>query len=114
MSTKDVIGRGGKESSYADADSWGYRLAAGMTYSNVLRAVNLRPRVVWSHDVNGNSPAPTGQFFEGKKAVSVGLGVDYLNRKIQGQISYTSFFGGGRHNVYQDRDFVNFSLSYSF
>ena len=110
----DVIRDGGHNRHYADADSFGYRLATGLIYANVFPAVNLRPSLAWSHDFQGRSPSPSGQFLEDRKSVTVSLRGDYLNRRIRGGISYTSFFGGGRHNAILDRDFVNFSLGYSF
>nr|NIN34837.1 DUF1302 family protein [Gammaproteobacteria bacterium]NIN62350.1 DUF1302 family protein [Gammaproteobacteria bacterium]NIO62359.1 DUF1302 family protein [Gammaproteobacteria bacterium]NIQ20031.1 DUF1302 family protein [Gammaproteobacteria bacterium]NIT06179.1 DUF1302 family protein [Gammaproteobacteria bacterium] len=47
------------------------------------------------------------------KAVSVGLGAEYLN-EWEADLSYTSFFGAGTQNLLYDRDFVSFSISYSF
>jgi hypothetical protein len=94
-----------------NADSWGYRLLAQLSYANVLGAVNLAPRVVFSHDVKGYTPAPLSAFWEGRKAISVGLGGDYINR-LTADLSYTSFFGGGSGNPLRDRDFVRFNITY--
>ncbi len=111
----DVIRIGGSTRNYADQNSWGYRLAAGLTYPNVLGAVNLRPGISWSHDVEGNSPLPNGPgFLENRKSYTLRLGADYLNQTLQAAISYTSFFGAGRYNLLRDRDFINFNISFSF
>ena len=41
---------------YADATSWGYRLAARLDYNNAIGAANLFPYLQFGHDVSGNSP----------------------------------------------------------
>jgi hypothetical protein len=100
-------------SAFADESSWGYRLVARLTYNNAIGAVNLRPRIAWSHDVSGNSPGPGGSFLEGRQAATLGLGADYQNR-VTGDLSYTNFDGAGRYNLTNDRDFVSFNVKYSF
>ena len=74
---------------YASKDSWGYRLVNRFDYENVIGAVQMSPRLVLSHDVNGNGP----NFTEKTKGVSVGLGFNYLQR-WQADIAYTAFIGG--------------------
>ena len=98
---------------FADETSWGYRLVARMTYNNVIGAINLTPRVAWRHDVSGNTPGPGGNFIEGFKQVTVGLGAEYQN-SWRADLSYTPIFGAGSQNLLQDRDFLAFSVSYSF
>ena len=95
----------------ADATSWGYRFAARLDYSNVIDAVNLHPYVQFLHDVSGNSPAPSGPFVEGRTAITIGLRADYLS-SWQADLGYTRFAGDG--NELADRDFVSFSVKYSF
>ena len=96
---------------YADATSWGYRFVAQLGYSNVIDAVNLRPYVQFLHDVSGNSPAPSGPFVEGRTALTIGLRADYLS-SWQANLGYTRLAGDG--NELADRDFVSFSVKYSF
>jgi len=96
-----------------DADSWGYRLLAALTYDGVLGGFTVAPRVAWLHDVNGTTPSPGGAFVAGRKAVSVGVAVDYTNT-WRLQLDYTSLFGAGRFNLVNDRDFVRFQLSYFY
>jgi hypothetical protein len=98
---------------FADATSWGYRIAGRMTYNNFLGSINVSPRFAWSHDVNGITPGPGGNFQEGRKAITVGVGMDYQN-EWQADLGYTNFFGAGRHNLLRDRDFVAFNVKYSF
>jgi len=98
---------------FADAFSWGYRLAIRGDISNAIGAVNLQPSIAFNHDVNGTSPAPISNFVEKRKAMTFGLGANYLNR-WQANLSYTNNFGGGKYNVLRDRDFVSATISYSF
>jgi hypothetical protein len=98
---------------FADATSWGYRMVGRLDYNNVLGAINLHPRIEWRHDVSGISPGPGGNFIEGNKAVTAGLGASYQNA-WNADLSYTSFFGAGAQNLIYDRDFLSFSVNYSF
>jgi hypothetical protein len=100
-------------SAFADANSWGYRAVYRLDYNNAVGAVNLSPRLAWAHDVNGTTPGPGGNFLEGRRAVTVGLGATYLSA-WSGDLSYTSFFGAGRRNLINDRDFVALNVKYSF
>jgi hypothetical protein len=100
------------EKLFADQNSWGYRCATVFTYDNVFGALKVSPRLVFSHDVEGNSPA--GQpFQEGRRVFSIGVNVGYIGR-ITSDLSYTTFFGAGDYNVLNDRDFLNFNLRYYF
>ena len=95
----------------ADATSWGYRMAARLDYNNAIGAVNLFPYVQWRHDVDGNSPAPSGSFSEDLTALTLGLRADYLN-SWRAKVAYTRY--GGRRNTLRDRDFISASINYSF
>jgi hypothetical protein len=98
---------------FADATSWGYVLVGRLDYYNVIRSVNLSPRIGWKHDVQGNAPGPGGNFLEGRKAISFGLNAVYQN-SWSADINYTNYFGAGRHNLINDRDFISFNIKYSF
>ncbi len=93
--------------------SWGYRMAAQLTYDNVFASINLSPRIQWAHDVEGISPQPAGPFREGRKAISVGLKATYL-QEWELDLAYTDFFGAGKYNLLNDRDFFSAILKYSF
>ena len=95
----------------ADATSFGYRMAARLDYNNAIGAVNLFPYLQFQHDVNGNSPSPSGPFVEGRTALTLGVRADYLNR-WQAGLGYTRY--AGRGNEVSDRDFVSASVKYSF
>ncbi|MED5609057.1 DUF1302 domain-containing protein [Pseudomonas sp. JH-2] len=115
----NTVGANGKNvSRYCDSDgftttdSWGYRMRAIWDYNDVFAGVNLKPSLAWSHDVDGFSPGPGGNFEEGRKAISLGLDADYLNT-YTASLSYTNFFGGD-YNTSSDRDFVALSLGVNF
>jgi hypothetical protein len=98
---------------FASSTSWGYRLLTRWSYDNVFSAVNLNPRLAWSHDVYGTSPGPGGNFIEGRKALSVGLTGIY-QQTWSADIAYTRYMGAGRYNLLNDRDFVSFNIKTSF
>jgi len=98
---------------FTTSNSWGYRARAIWDYPNAIAGVNLRPSVAWAHDVEGYSPGPGANFEEGRKAVSLGLNAEYQNT-YTADLSYTSFFGGGKYNTQRDRDFVALSFGMSF
>ncbi|MEO1596545.1 MAG: DUF1302 domain-containing protein [Pseudomonadota bacterium] len=90
--------------------SWGYRLRGSLTYNSAIAGINLTPSIAWSHDVDGYSP--NTNFIEDRKALSVALGADYLNR-YSASLSYTAF-SGSDWNLQKDRDFISLSLSVEF
>jgi hypothetical protein len=100
-------------SAFPTTASWGYRMAAQLTYNNAIEAINLSPRIQWAHDVQGISPQPAGPFREGRKAISIGLKATYLE-EWEADIAYTNFFGAGRYNLLSDRDFFTATIKYSF
>lgn len=95
---------------FTDDFSWGYRVRAGLEYTDVLAGINLTPNMAWSHDVKGTSPAPN--FVEDRIALSVGVTADYLN-VYRADLSYTSYFGAD-YDELKDRDFVSLSFSVAF
>lgn len=98
---------------FPSAFAWGYRFVAKLDYNNVFAGINVSPKVVFSHDVNGITPDPLFLFVEDRKAVSLGLGFDYQSR-WSADLNYNSFFGGvGTTNQMEDRDYVSFNIKYS-
>lgn len=94
-------------------NAWGYVLAGRFEFNNAIGAVNMVPRFSFAQDVNGISPGPGGAFLEGRKALTVGLGLQYrFNWELD--VSYTSFFGADRYNLVNDRDFIAGNLKFSF
>ncbi|MBP6519247.1 DUF1302 domain-containing protein [Shewanella sp.] len=93
--------------------AWGYRLVGKADFNNVFAGVNMSPRVIFSHDVDGITPDPMFLFTEGRKSVALGVNFDYQNR-WGADISYNNFFGGvGTTNAMADRDYVSFNIKYS-
>jgi hypothetical protein len=100
-------------SRFADSTSWGYRMVGRLDYNNAIGAVTLSPRIAWQHDVQGTTPGPGGNFVEGRKAITFGIGADYQLR-WGADLSYTNFFGAGRYNLINDRDIIAANIKYSF
>jgi hypothetical protein len=98
---------------FADATSWGYQIQGRLDYLNAIGAINILPRFAWRHDVSGIAPVGLSGFREGNKALTLGVSATYQN-EWDVDFSYTNFFGAGRHNLLNDRDFFAFSISYSF
>lgn len=101
------------QSRFADATSWGYRLAVRFDYLGLIGAWNFTPRLVWSHDVSGTTPGPGGSFVEDRIGATVGIGASY-QATLEFDASYTIFDGAGRYNELLDRDFFAMSVKYSF
>ena len=99
---------------FADATSWGYRIAGRLDYNNALfGAINLQPRFAWQHDVSGITPGPGGNFIEDRKILSLGIRASYLNQ-WEADLSYTTYLGNDEQNLLHDRDFLAFNVKYAF
>lgn len=105
-------GRYCENDGFTTTDSWGYRMRAIWEFNNAIVGINLKPSLAWSHDVDGYSPGPGGNFEEGRKAVSLGLDADYLNT-YTASLYYTNFFDG-KYSTVDDRDFVAMSVGVNF
>ena len=106
------LSRNCENDGFTTADSWGYRMRAIWDYNDVFAGVNLKPNVAWSHDVDGYSPGPGGNFEEGRKAISLGVDADYMNT-YTASLSYTNYFDG-KYSTLVDRDFVALSFGVNF
>ena len=109
--TATPLDTGGIGDEIADATSFGYRAAARLDYNNAIGAARLSPYMQLQHDLSGSSPGPSGPFVEGRKVLTLGVGVSYLER-WRGNLGYTMHTGG--NNQLSDRDFIAASVSYSF
>jgi len=98
---------------FADDFSWGYRLLVRATYNDAIGPVTVEPRLAWAHDVSGTTPGPGGSFIDGRKALTLGVGFNYLQKWIF-DFSYTDYSGAGHYNLLSDRDFFSASVKYSF
>jgi hypothetical protein len=93
-------------------NAYGYTLMLQGAWNDVYAGVNLSPFAVFKHDFEGNSHQ-TGNFIEGRKAHTLGLKTSYQNR-LETELQYTAFYGGGRNNAVRDRDNVGVNVKYSF
>ena len=98
---------------FADAFSWGYRLAGRLEYPNLIGSWTVSPKFTWQHDVKGTTPGPGGNFVEGREALSLGLGANFQNR-WQLDTTYTRYAGAGRYNALLDRDWFAVTIKYAF
>ncbi|MGQ0700227.1 MAG: DUF1302 family protein [Panacagrimonas sp.] len=100
-------------SAFADAFSWGYRIVGRIAYESVFPSISIQPLFIWSQDIGGNSPGPAGNFVEGRKTLNFLLETRY-GKSYSFTIAYNSFFGGGKDNLYEDRDNLGFYVKYQF
>ena len=98
---------------FADADSWGYRIAGRLEYPNSMGPWTLIPRFFWQHDVDGTTPGPGGAFVEGRYALTLGVTAN-LQNTWEVDLSWSKYGGAGRYNDINDRDFVAATLKVSF
>jgi hypothetical protein len=98
---------------FADATSYGYRVAGRLEYPGLMGPWNILPRFSWQHDVSGTTPGPGGNFVEGRYGLTVGLAAN-LMAKWELDMSWTKFGGAGRFNDINDRDFVAATAKFSF
>ena len=99
-------------SSFADRTSAGYQVRGRLDYNNAVGDWTLSPVFAFRHDISGNTPGPGGNFLEGRKAITLGLNANLKNQWTMG-VSYTNFFGAGKLNLLNDRDFLSFNIKYS-
>jgi hypothetical protein len=98
---------------FADATSYGYRIAGRLEYPGLMGAWNVLPRFSWQHDVKGTTPGPGGNFVEGRYGLTLGVAAN-LRATWEVDMSWTKFGGAGRFNDINDRDYVAATLKYSF
>jgi hypothetical protein len=100
-------------SAFPTDTAYGYVVAMRLDYNNAFGPVNMSPRLSWAHDVSGISPGPGGNFLEGRKALTIGFGFNY-QFNLEWDFAYTKYFGAGRYNLINDRDFLAANIKYSF
>jgi hypothetical protein len=98
---------------FADATSYGYRIAGRLEYPGLMGPWNVLPRFNWQHDVKGTTPGPGGNFVDGRYGLTLGVAAN-LMAKWEIDMSWTKFGGAGRWNDLNDRDFVAATLKFSF
>lgn len=94
--------------------SAGYVLLARLDYNNAFESGwVISPQITFSHDVVGVTPAPYGNYNEGRMAISGSIS-GQLDNAWRLSLGYTNFFGGDITNKAIDQDFASFTASYSF
>lgn len=106
--------------------SWsGFQMKHSLTYQAALfNLVALTPNIAYRWDMRGNSNELGGAkaFVAGRRAVTIGLDLDYMGGRYKGGIGYTSFSGqrieknaaNSLLNGTYDRDFIQANVSMSF
>ncbi|WP_068545253.1 DUF1302 domain-containing protein [Thalassotalea crassostreae] len=109
----EAVQDGPETNPFPDDFAWGYKVLVKLDYSDAFWSLNVSPRIVFSHDVEGITPDPLFLFVEERKSISLGLTFDYQST-MSFDINYNSFFDGvGTTNQLEDRDFVSFNFKYS-
>lgn len=98
---------------FADATSWGYRLAGRLEYPGLMGPWNVLPRFAYQHDVEGTTPGPGGNFVEGRYGLTLGVSTN-LQATWEVDLSWTKFGGASRWNDLNDRDYIAAAVKYSF
>lgn len=101
-----------KYRSYMTEFSWGYKAVLRATYNDIFAGVGFQPSVVFSHDVEGNSPIG-GNFMEDRRATTLALNFNYLNN-LDITVQGTAFQGAGYSNKLRDRDNASLAIKYAF
>jgi len=97
-----------------DDTSMGMVLLASMDYNNAFNSGWLvTPRIAYSYDFWGSTPAPYSNFLEDRQSVNIGV-TGTLNNNLRVGASYTNFFGGHINNKSKDQDFASLTASYTF
>ncbi len=91
--------------------SWGYRALAQLEYNDVFLNLNMKPFVVFQHDVEGYAPAPMQNFLEGRLEWLLGTEI-FAGQQWSGKIQYNGF-AGSRHNIRRDKDHIALELTYT-
>jgi hypothetical protein len=103
---------GNVDDGFVTESSWGYRARLVADYSDVFMGINLRPTIAWSHDVEGYSPQPGGNFGEGQKTLGLSVQATYLET-YSASLAYTQY-SGGDYSVIRDHDFASISMAVQF
>ena len=98
---------------FADKFSWGYQVLGRLDYNNVFPNVNMQPTLAFTHDVRGNTPLPLGNYVQHRKSVNLSVEFTYRNAWSV-ELRYVNFYGAGRFNLLNDRDYFATTVKYSF
>lgn len=99
---------------HPDSFSHGYRLIANVQYNNAFGTpFTVTPDIQFAQDF-GTSAGPIGPgFLDNRKTLSVGVRATYQSAWSAG-VQWTATRGNPVQNLYEDRDFMTFDISYAF
>lgn len=100
------------QDTFADSFSWGFRLLSKLKYPNVIFDSSLEITNAIFMDINGNSPAPGGDFTEGRRKFFIDF--NFLKGDWNLQLRHTWFTGAGDANQERDRDHAFVAWGYQF
>ncbi len=98
---------------FADDFSWGYQLLGRLEYNNIIPNVTMLPTVAFTHDVDGNTPLPLGNYIQGRKSVNLSVEFNYRNAWAW-ELRYVNYLGAGPYNLLGDRDYFATVVKFSF
>jgi hypothetical protein len=91
--------------------AWGYTAVASYEYNNLFWNLNVKPRFVFSHGVEGYTPFTSGALVENQRTAVVGVTFEYLSSTSL-DIAHTWWLGTA--GVWDDRDNIAITFKYSF
>ena len=91
--------------------AWGYTAVASYEYNNLFWNLNMKPRFVFSHGVEGYTPFTSGALVENQRTAVVGVTFEYLSSTSL-DLAYTWWLGTA--GVWDDRDNIALTFKYSF
>ncbi|HEX7775139.1 MAG TPA: DUF1302 domain-containing protein [Parvibaculum sp.] len=99
---------------HPDSFSHGYRLIANVQYDNAFGTPwTLTPDIQFAQDF-GTSAGPIGPgFLDNRKSLSLGVRASYQSAWSAG-VQWTATRGNAVQNLFEDRDFMTFDVSYAF
>lgn len=91
--------------------SWGYTALVSFTYNDLFANINVTPRLVWVHNVEGYEPFNTGALIENQRTVNASVTFDYLNNM---SLQLAATWWPGKEGTWSDRDNVSATFKYNF
>jgi hypothetical protein len=100
-------------SGFADPLSYGYRFIIKGEYDNVFLGWNIKPQIIWLHDLHGIGIYPMQNFIQGQRTAQTTIDFETGTPWLL-QLYYQVTTGGGTVSYWQDKDNVGLGISYTF
>jgi hypothetical protein len=91
--------------------AWGYTAVASFEYNNLFWNLNVKPRFVFAHGVEGYTPFNSGAIVENQRTVLYGVTFEYLSSTSL-DLAYTTWLGSA--GVWDDRDNIAATFKFRF